>query len=138
MATDYTQEQMINCAVGYDQALCSPEETASSFNPQNGLWEFVAALDISKFALQYFDSPKEAEQWLLEEIRLFEEDGIEHRSNDFKSMLENKIEEPVIIGNSHQDGMALWDGVHRLAAAFATGRTLPAFVGTRIPLPPCV
>ena len=132
MESEYTQEYMIYNASGYDQALCSPDETGSSFEPQYGEWEFIEALDISEFALKYFSSPEDAETWLREEIHLFEEDGMDFRSNDFKSMLKNGIEEPVIIGNSREDGMALWDGTHRLAAAFAKGRTLPAFVGTRI------
>ncbi len=132
MKTDWTQEQIIYQASGYETALCSPEETASSFAPALGVWKFVEELDISEFALKYFNSPEDAEKWLYEEIRLFEDEGMDFRSNDFRSMLEDEIQEPVIIGNSHEDGMALWDGTHRLAAAFAKGRTLPAFVGTRI------
>ncbi|WP_210498509.1 hypothetical protein [Vibrio crassostreae] len=130
MAWVWTQERMINAARGYEEALCDPDETQSSFSPELGDWEYRPEMDITELGKKLFGTPEEALKWLEEEITVFDEDGLDFRSNDFRSMLVDPIKEEIIIGNS-EDGMELWDGTHRVAAAYAKNKKCPAIIGTR-------
>ena len=130
-AEKWTQEAMIRAADGYQESHHSMDESASCFDPALADWQYIDKLDISTLAKRYFDSPQEAQAWLDYEIKIFEDDGMTWRADDFRSMLRDGIQDALIIGNSAQDGMALWDGLHRLAAAFIAGYTVPAIVGMR-------
>ncbi len=127
-----TQSQMIRSAQGYNESLCSSVETDSSFIPSDAVWKHVPNMDIEKLAKKYFSSPADALSWILEEIQIFTDDGILGRADDFKSMIKDGIQEEIIIGNGVKDGLAMWDGMHRLAAAFSQGYRCPAIIGTKL------
>lgn len=75
-----------------------------------------------------FESPGEALEWLSEEIRMSNEEGL---NRGWEALLVEEIREPVVL--LERDGVLyVWDGWHRTAAARARGIRLPAIVGVPI------
>lgn len=114
-----------NCFCPGDPGYCEPG---------NADWRFVE--DYPLDALRgYMEASGEGrwEQWFRSEIDdLLEspdEPGVVARINAYRSFIEEGIDEAVIL--LERDGKPhIWDGHHRIGAAFTAGRaTIPAIVG---------
>jgi hypothetical protein len=75
-----------------------------------------------------FESPAAALEWLSEEIRMSNEDGLER---GWEALLVEEIREPVVL-LERGEMLYVWDGWHRMAAARARGISLQAIVGVPI------
>ncbi|MGD1524231.1 hypothetical protein [Vibrio owensii] len=128
----HSQETMIHWAKGYEGALGDESQSDAYFSPEKAHWTYFQHFDEVELLAHNIglNSPQEAREWLESEIKMFEEEGHEHRAKDYRSMLDGPIEEEIIVGDGKVNGKHLWDGCHRIAGAYAQGITVPAIVGT--------
>lgn len=106
----------------------SPGE-AGYCDPRKARWEEVEHYPIEQLLCEELPSREEWEEWFRSEINLFVEDGMDEIADMYRDMITQDIEEAIIV--LERDGKAyIWDGNHRVGAAFSSGKTtIRAIVG---------
>lgn len=91
-------------------------------DPDHASWEYT-----EQFSLTHLEHlGDDWASWLEDEIKMFEEDG---NDRGYRKMLGEPIEEAIVVLMVGDKGY-IWDGWHRTAASFASGRThIKAIVG---------
>lgn len=133
-----TQEDMCRMSEGYETALGDPSFADAFFSSSyDAHWtqlnECSAELIKELANKAGFNTPQEAMNWMKEEIQMHLEDGNLGVAEMYQELITTgiDIEESVIVGQGEKDGSYLWDGTHRIAAAYARNITLPAIIGKK-------
>lgn len=133
-----TQEHMCQMASGFEYSLGDPNESDAFFkSASDATWFKVDNIPewlIAELANKSgFSSPQDALEWMQQEISMHLHDGNLCVAETYQELLTNgvEIEEPVIVGRGIVDGCRLWDGTHRIAAAYALKKSIPAIIGEK-------
>ncbi len=86
-------------------------------------WTYVEDFDISR--LLEIKSEAEWQAWFEEELDIKEE--VYGSSEEWSCLLEEDIVDPIVI--LEHDGLVIWDGWHRSAAAVIRGKPISAVYG---------
>ncbi|CAH6990483.1 hypothetical protein VCHA53O466_140137 [Vibrio chagasii] len=139
MDFEYTQENMITIASGYESALGDSSVSDAYFTQSSdGLWSHKDDLGfeiIEQLANNAgFHDPKDARDWLTCEAQDHREDGNDHLADMYLELLKPdvEIEECIIVGKSSDGSHWLWDGTHRIAAAYASNKVVSGIIGELI------
>ncbi len=133
-----TQENMCQMASGFECSLGDPNESDAFFeSAYDATWFKIDNIPkwlVTELANKAgFSSPQDALEWMQQEISMHIHDGNLGVAETYQELITNgvEIEDSIIIGRGVVDGCRLWDGTHRIAAAYARKTSLPAILGEK-------